>query len=82
MEYHQSRLGLKVLQQKIDDSITAHEAQLEQVSSSPITLSVILNLIFNYSILLISITYEKKNSSPTTVVPVPWRTVSYLLLKS
>ncbi|XP_059450515.1 uncharacterized protein LOC132181349 [Corylus avellana] len=30
MEYHQSRLGLKVLQQKIDDSITAHEAQLEQ----------------------------------------------------
>lgn len=30
MEYHQSRPGLKVLQQKIDDSITAHEAQLEQ----------------------------------------------------
>ncbi|XP_062150750.1 uncharacterized protein LOC133859372 [Alnus glutinosa] len=30
MEYHQSRPGLKVLQQKIDDSITAYEAQLEQ----------------------------------------------------
>ncbi|KAE8022168.1 hypothetical protein FH972_007994 [Carpinus fangiana] len=30
MEYHQSRRGLKVLQQQIDDSITAYEAQLEQ----------------------------------------------------
>ncbi|XP_062145122.1 uncharacterized protein LOC133852392 [Alnus glutinosa] len=30
MEYLQSRPGLKVLQQKIDDSITAHMAQLER----------------------------------------------------
>ncbi|KAL5759454.1 hypothetical protein ACOSQ2_018292 [Xanthoceras sorbifolium] len=29
-EYHQSRPGLKVLQQRIDEFITAHEAQLEQ----------------------------------------------------
>jgi hypothetical protein len=58
MEYHQSRPGLKVLQQKIDDSITAYEAQLEQVLSSPITLSVFLNLIFNYSILLIILSYH------------------------
>ena len=30
-EYHKSRPGLNVLQQRIDDYITAHEAQLEQV---------------------------------------------------
>ncbi|XP_057971545.1 uncharacterized protein LOC131160174 [Malania oleifera] len=30
MEYHQSRPGLKILQQRIDDFITAHEAQEEQ----------------------------------------------------
>ncbi|KAM7258682.1 hypothetical protein ACFE04_014423 [Oxalis oulophora] len=29
-EYHQSRQGLKVLQQNIDEFITAHEAKLEQ----------------------------------------------------
>lgn len=29
-EYHQSRPGLKVLQQRIDEFITAHEAKLEQ----------------------------------------------------
>lgn len=58
MEYHQSRPGLKVLQQKIDDSITAHEAQLEQVLSCPITPSVILNLIFHYGILLIILSYH------------------------
>lgn len=29
--YHQSRPGLKVLQQRIDEFITAHEAKLEQV---------------------------------------------------
>ncbi|GLT33984.1 hypothetical protein SLA2020_085340 [Shorea laevis] len=29
-EYHQSRPGLTVLQQRIDDFITAHEEQLEQ----------------------------------------------------
>jgi hypothetical protein len=58
MEYLQSRPGLKVLQQKIDDSITAHKAQLEQVLSSSVTLSVILNLILNYSILLIILSYN------------------------
>ncbi len=31
MEYHQSRPGLKVLAQNIDDFIIAHEAQLELV---------------------------------------------------
>ena len=30
-EYHKSRPGLNLLQQRIDDYITAHEAQLEQV---------------------------------------------------
>ncbi|XP_022884211.1 uncharacterized protein LOC111400952 isoform X2 [Olea europaea var. sylvestris] len=31
MEYHQSRPGLRVLQERIDDFIAAHEAQEEQV---------------------------------------------------
>ena len=31
MEYHQSRPGLKILQQRIDEFITAHEAEEEQV---------------------------------------------------
>lgn len=31
MEYHQSRPGLKVLQQRIDEFIIAHEEKLEQV---------------------------------------------------
>ncbi|KZV45603.1 hypothetical protein F511_02263 [Dorcoceras hygrometricum] len=30
MQYHQSRPGIKVLQERIDDFITAHEAQQEQ----------------------------------------------------
>ena len=34
MEYHQRRPGLKVLQERIDDFITAHEAREEQVFSS------------------------------------------------
>lgn len=34
MEYHQSRPGLKTLQQRIDDFIVAHEEKLEQVSPS------------------------------------------------
>uniref|UniRef100_A0A0D9VKJ1 Uncharacterized protein n=1 Tax=Leersia perrieri TaxID=77586 RepID=A0A0D9VKJ1_9ORYZ len=29
-KYNQKRLGLKVLQQRIDDSITVHEEQQEQ----------------------------------------------------
>ncbi|XVF31126.1 hypothetical protein REPUB_Repub16aG0118900 [Reevesia pubescens] len=29
-KYHQSRLGLKVLQQRIDDFVIVHEAKLEQ----------------------------------------------------
>ncbi|KAI5313815.1 hypothetical protein L3X38_042991 [Prunus dulcis] len=33
-EYHQSRPGLKVLQQRIDDFITAHHEKLEQASNS------------------------------------------------
>ena len=32
MEYHQSRPGLKVLQQQIDEFITAHEEKLEEVN--------------------------------------------------
>ena len=47
MEYNQSRPGLKVLAQNIDEFITAHEAKLEQVFSLAVTLSVILNLIVN-----------------------------------
>jgi len=47
MEYNQSRPGLKVLEQNIDEFITAHEAKLEQVFSLTVTLSVILNLIVN-----------------------------------
>lgn len=31
MEYQQNRPGLKVLQQRIDEFIIAHEAKLEQV---------------------------------------------------
>lgn len=31
MEYHQRRPGLNVLQEKIDDFITEHEARVEQV---------------------------------------------------
>ena len=31
MEYHQSRPGVKILQDKIDDFIVSHEAKLEQV---------------------------------------------------
>ena len=34
MEYHQSRPGLELLQQRIDDFITAHEEQEEQVVST------------------------------------------------
>ena len=50
MEYNQSRPGLKVLEQNIDEFITAHEAKLEQVFSSAVTLSVILNLIVNHNL--------------------------------
>lgn len=38
-EYHQSRPGLKVLQQRIDEFITDHEAKLEQVFSFSASLS-------------------------------------------
>ena len=50
MEYNQSRPGLKVLEQNIDEFITAHEAKLEQVFSFAVTLSVILNLIVNHNL--------------------------------
>lgn len=50
MEYNQSRPGLKVLEQNIDEFITAHEAKLEQVFSSAVPLSVILNLIVNHNL--------------------------------
>lgn len=33
MEYHQRRPGLDVLQERIDDFITEHEARVEQVLS-------------------------------------------------
>lgn len=42
-EYHQSRPGLKVSQQRIDEFITAHEGKLEQVISFSVSLSVTVN---------------------------------------
>lgn len=42
MEYHQRRPGIKVLQEKIDEFITAHEAREEQVFCSVYCLPFLL----------------------------------------
>lgn len=46
-EYHENRPGLNVLQQRIDDYITAHEARLEQVIC-PLTQWLNLNHTFSF----------------------------------
>lgn len=48
MEYKESRPGIDVLQQRIDDFISAHEAKLEQVN-------ILKNIFYLYTLSSINV---------------------------